>query len=391
MGTSNRSRPARAASRRRWSGGASAGSIGAAKTDTLKPLVADRLRLQPRVRRLLRPASFGPIARRVVDELAAQARARRMERLVSGWRQHSQPIAVGPCLTEVGFEVLYWIPYVRALLRRHEVPRDRVIAVSRGGVGSWYEDFADRYVDAVDVCGVARYLAGLEERRARVGDQKQHTVESFDQRILRLVEPSGTMAVLHPSAMFTRLRWLWADGSRLDSTVRQLDHIVSLSEPLEGLPSRYVAVKPYFNEQFPLTAENREAVSVLIDTLSQEEPVVVLVSGPMADGHDEYLPESTTGVTVVSGDPNVNLGLQARAIAGASRFYCPYGGFSYVALLAGVPTSAFLSQPPSNPVHMDVARMVAARLGVPYSANEVAALLATGATAADQECMSFRT
>ena len=44
-----------------------------------------------------------------------------------------RPVVVGPWLMEIGFELLYWIPYLRAQLRRLGIPKERVIAISRGG------------------------------------------------------------------------------------------------------------------------------------------------------------------------------------------------------------------------------------------------------------------
>jgi len=44
----------------------------------------------------------------------------------------SRPVIVGPWLMEVGFELLYWIPYLRAQLTKFNIPKERVIAISRG-------------------------------------------------------------------------------------------------------------------------------------------------------------------------------------------------------------------------------------------------------------------
>ena len=46
------------------------------------------------------------------------------------------PIVVGPWLAEVGYEVLYWIPFLRWFQDAHGVPRERFIVVSRGGLES---------------------------------------------------------------------------------------------------------------------------------------------------------------------------------------------------------------------------------------------------------------
>src|SRR5262245_54769655 len=42
------------------------------------------------------------------------------------------PIVAGPWLGEVGFEILYWIPFLRWLVDQG-VPAERITAISRGG------------------------------------------------------------------------------------------------------------------------------------------------------------------------------------------------------------------------------------------------------------------
>ena len=47
------------------------------------------------------------------------------------------PLIVGPWTGEVGYELLYWIPFVRWALTACRVSPERVIVVSRGGTASW--------------------------------------------------------------------------------------------------------------------------------------------------------------------------------------------------------------------------------------------------------------
>ena len=47
------------------------------------------------------------------------------------------PIVVGPWTGEVGFEVLYWIPFLEWFRTRWHVSPDRLVIMSRGGVESW--------------------------------------------------------------------------------------------------------------------------------------------------------------------------------------------------------------------------------------------------------------
>jgi hypothetical protein len=51
----------------------------------------------------------------------------------------SRPILVGPWRSEVGFELLYWIPFLTSFAKRYGIPKDRLIAIGRGGSACWYE------------------------------------------------------------------------------------------------------------------------------------------------------------------------------------------------------------------------------------------------------------
>ena len=67
------------------------------------------------------------------------------------------PIVAGPWLGEVGFELLYWVPFLRWFAERFDVDPDRLIVMSRGGTASWYRPFASRYVDVFDEVTPTRF------------------------------------------------------------------------------------------------------------------------------------------------------------------------------------------------------------------------------------------
>ena len=61
---------------------------------------------------------------RVVERLSRIARSGR-------------PGPVGPWTGEIGFELLYWIPFVRWAAEKFNLPPERLIIVSRGGTRGW--------------------------------------------------------------------------------------------------------------------------------------------------------------------------------------------------------------------------------------------------------------
>ncbi len=66
-----------------------------------------------RARRLV-PAPLRLAAARFVGERRASGIERELAAIAAGTR----PIAVGPWLGEVGFELLYWVPFVRWVAER---------------------------------------------------------------------------------------------------------------------------------------------------------------------------------------------------------------------------------------------------------------------------------
>src|SRR5262249_27449977 len=113
------------------------------------------------------------------------------------------PVVVGPFTGEVGFELLYWIPMLRWVVRELPELRGRLLIVSRGGSRYWWDsvfDFDFDYVDILALFEPAEYVA-------RKGSDKQRRgVSEFDEEILARVRESHSFApdvkVLHPSVLF---------------------------------------------------------------------------------------------------------------------------------------------------------------------------------------------
>jgi hypothetical protein len=63
----------------------------------------------------------------------------------------SGPIVVGPWTGEVGFEVLYWIPFLEWFRTKWRIDGQRFVIVSRGGVAPWYAIAGASYADVFSV------------------------------------------------------------------------------------------------------------------------------------------------------------------------------------------------------------------------------------------------
>lgn len=306
------------------------------------------------------PASRSPVelARAVRREAEVRPRAWATERALRRAGKTGGHVLLGPWLGEIGYELLYWIPFLRHALRAAGVEPEQATVLTRGGAGLWYRDLAAHELDVHELVPQDGFLPRLEERRARAEDAKQLLDDAFDRELVAAArERLGDFAVVHPSFMWARLRSLWFHAAPLDDVLPLLDFRRLAVERLPGLPADYIAVKAYFNECLPDSPSNRAEVGALVERLAAESDVVLLSTGLALDDHEEW---SAASGRVHRIDrlvrPIDNLAVQSRAIAGAHRLVATYGGFSYLGPLLGVPTVTVHESEASVPVHLDLLR-----------------------------------
>jgi hypothetical protein len=309
------------------------------------------------LRRGLGPSSLFQIVDVYKGALLAGVQIRRLEAARG-------PIVVGPWSSELGFELLYWIPFLRSLIERGLLVREQTVAISRGGVGQWYADVAARYVDLYDLFpdgGAIRQAASPDEGAAH----KQMSATGFDREALRLATerlglPRNT-PVLHPSTMYRRFRPAWVERAAPGRVLRQLA-FRSLpppeAEPPVALPERYVAVKAYASGVLPDEGRGKAAFEQLVDGLAKHLPVVLLRLGTQLDNHVELeLPENSAVIDLAGTIPvERNLAIQAAVIARSQLLLSTYGGASYLAVLLGVPAVGVYDRDRFGLVHHRVAR-----------------------------------
>ncbi len=280
-------------------------------------------------------------------------------------RSTGRPIVVGPWLSETGFELLYWIPFVRWAQRYGHLRPGRVVAISRGGAAPWYHGLADRYVDVFDLVSLEEFREGNDRRILAQDGQKHYEATGFDREIVRrAVERLGLPdhEWLHPGLMYSLFRAVWLqlapfDLARAFTVPRALS--VAREPRLPDLPARYIAVKFYTNQALPQDPANERFVTGLLDRLGRRGDLVLLQTGLALDDHGEFTGGAPGHIHRVDHlmTPSNNLEIQTRVIAGADALVTTYGGFSYLGPLLGVKTLAFYSNPFGFRMdHLDVAR-----------------------------------
>jgi hypothetical protein len=315
--------------------------------------------LRVSARRLVPPAF-----RRAAAQMVAAGRARSIERQLASLVRQDRPIVAGPWLGEVGFELLYWIPFLRWFVERFGVPRDRLIAVSRGGSAeAWYESFAGRPHDALSFMGLDEFKRKNADRSGRLGEQKQVAETALDEEIISFVRQAEgrLVTVLHPSIMYRLFAPYWWGHKPLD-WVRQYTRYSLLAPPAlpVALPASYTAVKFYFNDCFRDTPRNRAFVDQAVRSLADYEAVISLSTGVAVDDHEPCEPDiaAMQGIRHLL-SPQSNLLVQSAVVARARRFVGTYGGFAYLAPLCGVPAVSYYTEPEGFSMrHLDLVRDV---------------------------------
>jgi hypothetical protein len=284
-------------------------------------------------------------------------------------------VVVGPWLSEIGFEVLYWIPFLRWVVERLEIPADRLVAMSRGGVPHWYRGICASYVDILDLVEVDEFRSRAFRRWRSEGGQKQFDVGRWDRQILRRAAdrlPGRDVSLLHPSLMYRFFAPYWRGEVPLSHVTEHARYApLPYPDPDEQLSKRlpsgeYVAAKFYFRPSFPDDQPNRRAVQNLIAKLERQHEVVLLNTGLSLDDHVDF--DVGPGVRLsrpLRGmPPERNLLAQDIAISRAEAFHGTYGGLSYVAALRGVASIAYYSHRQHFASrHLDAARDAAAAAG----------------------------
>jgi hypothetical protein len=292
-------------------------------------------------------------------------------RLLQRMARRDRPIVVGPWVSEVGFELLYWIPFLNWVKTYRPLTADRMVVVSRGGCGAWYRDIGSRYVDLFDYYTPEQFRQASEQR-ITLGKQKPRTMSEFDRDVLKLVRQTfhlGDIDLLHPMHMYRLFQGFWQE--RVPVSAIENFAVFKPMSPLDtsdvagALPDDFVAVRFYFNDAFPETEANRRFVADLLNALAETTDIVLLNPSMRLDDHVDVDVSARGRIHGISHlmSPRINLDVQTKVIARARAFVGTHGGLSYLPPLYGVKSLSFYSDARSFAVqHLDLARRVFNRM-----------------------------
>ena len=320
--------------------------------------------------RLMRRGARAAEHRRFRDEAFAVDRA--LARVAAGTR----PIVAGPWLAEVGYETLYWVPFLRWFADRYAVPRERFVVLSRGGVADWYASFASHYVDIFDLLPPEQLAERNRSRQAAQerGGQKQSGLSDLDRELLDALEArvgSGPLNVCHPSMLFRLFRHVWYGNLPLDFlwTRTRYSTLTGQAESnaalLPDLPARFTCVKFYSGTALPMTGAHAGLVRDLVRRLAAAEPVVALDSDYHLDEHRDFDVSDIPNVLSARAwmTPSNNLGVQSALIGRSSQFVGTCGGLAWQAPFLGVPTTAVFADDQLLGMQLMIARQAGRAAG----------------------------
>ena len=288
----------------------------------------------------------GEIVRRAVRSLERTGVAPDVTHHVTqAWDGH-RPIIIGPCLSDVGLELLYWRPFVAWIFSQFGRPPGPVVAVSRGRVDEWYATLVGCYIDVCDVVSFDAFEHRNRDRIRETGSWKQKQISNFDTELLECVAQridTKDYAVVHPSLFFNACSRVW-DGSLPDSWLDGHSRYEPLAPPLATTESVEEAAQPYvalglrFSSSFEDTKPHRDLMNWISLDLAKRLPVRLVDSDgfvPRIQGNSD---SNNVQVVPAPSRSESQLREQARVIAGARAYIGTFGSISLLPPFYRVPT-----------------------------------------------------
>ena len=273
-----------------------------------------------------------------------------------------EPLLLGPWTGEVGYEVLYWLPFLRWLVAAYRVDAQQVVAVSRGGAAPWYAGIAGAYVDVFDLVAPDAFARRSRALASQTGTSKQQAMSPLDDELVAAAAArlGYRPRVVHPSLMFRLFRAFWSGHASMSFLERHTRYarVVAPAVPTTGLPREYVAVKFYTARSLPADPPTRAAVRSMVMGVAARTPVVLLDPGVRVDEHEDFdladIPNTTSAQPLMT--PATNLAVQTALIAGARAFVGTCGSVAWLAPMLGIDTVAVLADAAFLHAHLHVGR-----------------------------------
>ena len=287
-------------------------------------------------------------------------------RVLQRIERKDRPIIVGPWVSEVGFELLYWIPFLNWVTTHRPFSADRLVVVSRGGCAAWYRDIATHYVELFDYYTPDEFRQRSEQRSDRrqgeatddVGVRPEHDQAGAAGIASPAVRPAP------PDVHVPAVSQVLAEP-RIGGHGRELRGFqaaaASRDERARGQAARTTSWRfaSTSTTSFRTRRRTGEFVASLLNALAETTDVVLLNPSMRLDDRVDVPVTARGRIHDISDlmSPRTNLDIQSKVIARARAFVGTHGGLSYLPPLYGVKSLSFYSDPrPSTVRHLELAR-----------------------------------
>lgn len=254
----------------------------------------------------------------------------------------SEYVLFGPWTSEIGFELLYWIPYLK---KNFKLENKKIIIISRGGVENWYK-FSNyyKYFNLLDLVSSSEIKNHFDIKKS-IGGQKQFFLEDFDKKIIQKVKEKlkiNSIEVIHPKEMYNFFKPYWSGlysyGFR---TIVEKEMKFNELDKIDLKVKNFVACKIYSSSILNID-QNKEIYSQKIKIILNEILKKFNIIFLNFETDDDHQVINFDGLNtnenkffffkdlVKNLDIQNNLKIQSTIVSQSEFFLGTYGGFAYL-------------------------------------------------------------
>lgn len=279
-------------------------------------------------------------------------------------------VIFGPYLGEVGFEVLYWAPFVNYMKR---LITKKVIVISRGGILDLYDlDDDDLYIDFFTKYS-PNDLVNLQNERIKVcGNQKQNFFSDSEKMVLdSFFQPLNDFYLIHPGVMFKLFSIYYLRTLKISRILPYLKY----KKFNKKQKSSAIAIKVYKHNDLNSDNDLITLTSILGGLSKKKFEIISLESSHTYDEHQDLKFTFNLSKPLNDTKPQDNLAAQVTILLKTKILICANGGIAYLGIMCGNRVYAMnINQRKVNTKHTDLARYLASEVDTVYdvcTVNEI--------------------
>ena len=264
-------------------------------------------------------------------------------------------IICGPWLSEIGFELLYWIPFLNKKLQGYE--NIKKVIISRGGVTDWYKHLSKVEYIELNSTKYDENLKSYKNLKLKERSQKQTYITSFEKKIIEnsikdMNINNKKIHIIHPSEFFNLFRPYFLDQSKINEFINFLypksyESIDKFKNYLNSdlIKEGFISMKIYSSSNFlntlPYTnIQTFNFINQIIEDLLDKYNLILL-NFDSNDDHEQIkidLSKFKNKKYKIYFINNIfkninyenNIDIQNFIISNSKFFIGTYGGFSYL-------------------------------------------------------------